>query len=544
MVKARQFDVIVLGTGMAGLAAALAAHEAGLDVLVLEKADKVGGGTTNSYGLIWVGNNHIAKAAGLDDSREEVSVYMRFVAGGEEFDECMNAYIDGSPQALRFFESCGIPFQLTKGVADHYVGVAPGAKAEGRTVEVKLLSGFDLGGWRNRVRKSAVQPSYLTAEEQISWGGINNFSNWDQKLIAERQGQDMRGKGLGLASHFLRALLVRKVEILTGQRAHELAFDEDRVAGVITENETFGARYGVVLATGGYESNPDLASSFEKVPGWTTQVPSSVTGDGLIMGTKAGGAVHLIRNNMTLLLGFETSALENPSEREFHSAGIVELCSPHTIVVNRQGRRFADESYFQGMIPALLHFDWRAHAYINLPCFLIFDESYASSFSFGGIPAGHGIPDWVARGNTIKQLAEKLGIDPNGLSRTLKRFNAFVGEGCDKDFHRGELGWRLAKRAVAKGANPSLGNIAKAPFYGLKLRPSSLPSAGLLVNAAAQVLDQRRRPIVGLYAIGNAAAHTDYGAGFQAGYSLGSAMTFGYLAAQSMKHAAPGHAAA
>jgi len=544
MSKTTEYDVIVLGTGIAGLAAALAAHESGLRVLLLEKDEKVGGGTTNSYGMIWIGNNHLAKAAGLEDSRDDVRAYMSFVGGGEHSDDCMNAYIDRAPEALKFFESCGIPFQITRGAADHYAGVAPGAKAEGRTLEVKLISGSELGEWRNRVRMSTVQPSYLTAEELIRWGGINNFAQWDQELVAERQKSDMRGKGLGLVCQFLKALLSRKVEIRTAQQVKELVTERDRSIGVVTGEGRLLARRGVVLATGGYGSNPELAGSFEKVPGWTSQVPRSETGDGLILATKLGAAVHVIRNNMTLLLGFETAPRDRPAEREFHSAGIVELCSPHTIVVNRRGERFADESYFQGMIPALLQFDPRAHAYINLPCYLVFDESYASSFSFGGIPAGGGIPEWVARSNTIEQLAEKLDVDANGLSRTVKRFNGFARGGQDKDFHRGELKFHLGRRAAAKGANASLGSIAKPPFYGLELRPSSLPSAGLLVNADAQVLDHHRRPIIGLYAIGNAAAPTSYGAGYQAGYSLCAGMTFGYLAVENMKRDGRDEAAA
>ena len=82
-----EYDVIVLGTEIAGLSVALAAHEKGLRPLVIEKADKVGGGTTNSYGLIWVGNNHLAQAAGYEDDRGDIINYMRFLAGGEANDE-------------------------------------------------------------------------------------------------------------------------------------------------------------------------------------------------------------------------------------------------------------------------------------------------------------------------------------------------------------------------------------------------------------------------------------------------------------------------
>lgn len=543
-IAASKYDVIVLGTGIAGLAVALAAHEKGLRTLVIEKADKVGGGTTNSYGLIWIGDNHLARSAGYKDSRDDIVSYMRFVAGGEAFDESMMAYIDRSPEALKFFEGCGIPFQLTKCVADHYVGVAPGAKPEGRSLEVKLISGYELGEWRNRVRMLTVQPCYLTAEEQINWGGVNRFSHWDQKVIAERRKNDMRGKGLGLVCQFLKALLDRKVEIVTGETVRELAVERGRVVGIVTAKGTIKANHGVVLATGGYKSNPELVNAFEGLPGWMSQVPTSVTGDGLTLGTEAGGAVHLIRNNMALFLGFGIPLQDKTTEPEFHLAGIIELCSPHTIVVNRAGRRFADEAYFQGMIPALRHFDPLTHSYTNLPCFLIFDQNYASSYSFGGFPAGMTIPDWVARADDITTLAGKLGVDPAGFESTVERFNGFVKAGRDTDFHRGELAWRLAKSDVAAGTNPTLGAIAKPPFYGIELHPSSLSSAGLLVNASAQVLNQRRKAIAGLYALGNTAAHTEFGAGYQAGYSLASSMTFACLAVENMKRNATAKAVA
>ena len=544
MTAASEYDVIVLGTGIAGLAAALAASQKGMRPLVLEKADKVGGGTTNSYGLIWIGNNHIASAAGYKDSRDEILAYMRFLAGGEAFEENLNAYVDQSPEALRFFEACGIPFRITKGVGDHYLGVAPGAKAEGRSLEVDLISGYDLGEWRNRVRMSSVQPCFITAEEQVNWGGVNRFSDWDQKLVADRRKRDMRGKGLGLVCQFLKALLDRNVEIVTGQDVRQLVLDKGEVRGVVTDDGPIRARHGVVLATGGYEFNPTLVAAFEGLPGWMSQCPTSVTGDGLVLGTEVGGAVHLIRNNMGLFLGFGIPLADRTAEPEFHLAGIIELCSPHTMVVNQSGRRFADEAYFQGMIPSLRQFDTLTHHYANLPCYLIFDANYASSYSFAGRPAGLPIPDWAACASTVQELATKLGIDRAGLHDTVDRFNAFVEAGRDSDFHRGELAWRLAKSEKPVGVNPTLGTIAKPPFYGIELHPSALASAGLLVNASAQVLNQRRSPIPGLYALGNAAAHVEFGAGYQAGYTLASSMTFGYLAVEHMLQVTPARAAA
>lgn len=536
MTRDASYDVIVLGTGIAGLAAALAASERGLRPLLIEKSDKLGGGTTNSYGLIWVGGNHLARAEGYEDSREEILSYMRFLAGGEEREANLLALVDWSPRVLQFFETCGIRFRLTHGIADHYYGVAPGGQPEGRSLEVELISGFELGEWRDRVRVPAHAPSFITAEEQIAWGGINRFSNWDEAVVRDRRLRDMRGKGLGLVCHFLKAVLARGVPILTELHVKHLDFDGERVIGVqLEDGRTIAARHGVVLATGGYESNPELVRDFEGLPNWISQCPSSVTGDGLILATELGAAVRLIRNNMQLFLSFPLPPDAPGEECDFHLAGIIELCSPHTLVVNRAGQRFADETYFQGIVPSLRHFDPATHRYSNLPCYLVFDHDYAATYSFAGRPAGANIPDWVASAPDLSSLAMKLGIDPAGLLATAGRYNGFCRSGKDDDFQRGELAWRLAQdKALPEGRNQSLGSLANPPFYGIELRPSAAGSAGVLTNERGQVLHWRGQPIPGLYASGNTAARVEFGAGYQAGFTLASGMTFGYLAIDHM----------
>src|SRR6202140_3934332 len=134
MTSSDSWDVVVLGSGIAGLAGALAAHELGLRPVVLEKAGTLGGGTVNSYGLIWVGQNHLAQAAGYGDTRDETIAYMRFPGGGSLDEERMLAFVDRSPEALKFFEKCGVRFRLVRGVTDHYYGGSPGSHAAGRTV--------------------------------------------------------------------------------------------------------------------------------------------------------------------------------------------------------------------------------------------------------------------------------------------------------------------------------------------------------------------------------------------------------------------------
>jgi 3-oxosteroid 1-dehydrogenase len=534
MTAVATYDVVVLGSGIAGLAAAVAAHEKRLRPLVLEKAPLLGGGTTNSYGLIWVGDNHLARQAGYADSRKEILDYMHFLAGGEAEEANLLAFVDEAPRILRFFAGCGIPFRLCRGVADHYYGVAPGAKKEGRSLEVELISGLELGEWRNRVRIPAIAPCYITCEEQVGWGGMNCFSRWDKDIVRERMAKDMRGKGLGLACQFLKAALTRGIAIETGIEVERLTFDGSRVTGVaLADGREIASRRGVMLATGGYESNPELVRDFEGLPNWLSQVPSSVTGDGLKLATELGAAIRVIRNNMQLFLSFPVPSAS--AEPQFQLAGIIELCSPHTMVVNRAGERFADEAYFQGMIPALRAFDPATHSYRNLPCYLVFDQAYADTYSFAGREAGLEIPAWVARDTTIAGLAAKLGISAAGLERTVGRFNGFTRAGKDEDFHRGELAWRLAQDpSLPAGKNQALGTLEKPPFYGLELRPSAGGSAGVLTNERGQVIHQRRQPIPGLYASGNTAARIEFGSGYQAGLTLASGMTFSTLAVEDM----------
>ena len=226
--------------------------------------------------------------------------------------------------------------------------------------------------------------------------------------------------------------------------------------------------------------------------------PASSIGDALIMGAEIGAAIRRIQNNLNLMLGFYLVPDDLGREPIQCMAGISEMCSPHTIVVNQAGKRFADESYFQSVVPALREFDTNKHDYANLPCFLIFDQQFAASYSLAHLPIGSAVPASVERAGTI-ELAPRRGIDAV-TSATPLRAQPFAAKGVDEDLRAARKRWRLADRSSDR-PNPRIVAIDQPPFYGLELRPSlGTTSAGLLTNANGQVLHQRRHPIPGLYA--------------------------------------------
>ena len=532
------FDLVVVGSGVGGLATALTAARMGLKVLVIEKGARLGGGTAVSHGGIWIGANHLEAEAGIEDSEEDTLRYMEFL-GGDQIDmDKARAYVRAGNEALRFYEGCGLRFQMIASMSDHYYPSAPGASKSGRTIEPTLVSADELGEYRDAVFLPPNEIHEVTSQESVSWGGMSNLARWDQKLIAERRKTNMRGRGSALIVHFLKAALAAGVSIRRGVAVDRLQLENGRVSGVVTrEGETIQATYAVAIATGGYESNPSLVRTYEGLPGWQSMFPDTLTGDGMAMATEIGAAVDVIHNNMALFLGFVVPA-QNPGDPPFYRlAGITELLFPHTMVVNKSGRRFADETYFQSIVPRLREYDPVTHDFANLPCFFVFDSQFHKRFSFAGRDVGAPIPDWVRQSDTIEGLAAQLGIDPAELARTRQRYNQFAGAGEDLDFGRGQKKWSVAKRdawGAGNAANPTMGMLSDAPYYGIELHPSAFCSAGVRTNTVGQVMHQRGHPIQGLYAVGNASGHRDYGVGYQAGYSLASGMTFGYLAARHM----------
>jgi 3-oxosteroid 1-dehydrogenase len=534
-----RYDVIVVGSGAGGLASALAAAEVGLKVAVFEKDRLLGGGTALSAGGLWAGCNHVQRARGIPDSKDAVLHYVRFVAAGEADEDMLSAFVEASPVALEFFDRCGVKMQLVPSFPDHYFPAATGSTEAGRTLEASPIRIADLGEWSSKLRDSHIDPHRVSVEEFVSSGGLVNRRNRDRALVAERDKKGIRTCGLALIAHLLKAYLARGGTIFLEQGVERLLHDADCVNGIRTSRgQDITATRAVVLATGGWEGDPELAKSFEGLPGLRSAFPKCVSGDGIRLACEVGAAVALIRNNLAIILGFDVPPKTSQQETEFRHSQVRECACPHNIIVNSQGMRFADESYFPESTAALRQFDVWTRQHVNLPAFLIFDTQFVENFAFAGGEPGDAPPNWVKRADSVEGLANILGVSEAGLKNTIQRFNGFAHDGVDADFHRGEKRWKQANPNFIQTGNVrnrALGTIEKSPFYGLRMSPAPVvPSGGIRTNRCGQALNAHSAPIRRLYCVGNVAAHREFGVGYQAGLSLTSALTFAYL---SIEHA-------
>jgi len=505
-------DVVCVGSGLAGCAAALAAADHDLEVMIVEKEAQFGGKTTWSDGGLWIPANDFAHNAGIGDSTDDGRAYLQFLAAGRGVDQNINAYVDKGSATLRYFSQLGLGFQLVRNLPDTYFGMAPGAKAEGRMVEIAPYSGLKLGDWRDKMHASPY------GERRATDG--------------QRAGNDVLVLGEGIIAAFVRALLDRGERITLEAPARRLIVDDRGVTGLLVEiggrEVAVRTRFGVVLASGSYESNARLVRNYEDLP-FREQVPQALTGDGLIMAAEIGAMVHAVPRQLALFLGYEVPV--PGGKPTFWSAGSRELPFPHSIVVNRAGRRFGDESFYQKLLNALRDFDVATHTYPNLPAFLIVSQQFVEQYSFAGAAPG-AAPSFVARGDTPEGLAAQLGIEPSGLRAEIERFNRFAKNGRDDDFGRGEVAWSRY-HGDPTYETPNLGPL-EPPFFGVELQATGGSSAGLLTNVRAQVIDQRGNAIRGLYASGDCAASIDFGIGYQAGLSLGRNLIFGLAAVRHM----------
>jgi 3-oxosteroid 1-dehydrogenase len=534
----KTYDVVVLGSGAAGASTAAVAAGCGLNVLLLEKADVFGGGTTYSYGAVWLGMDPYSQreAEVVERSAEiEAAVeYLAFLSAGAVPRTDLTRYVKRSIWAMRLLHTHGLELQPSKMIPDHYYPVAPGSKAAGHVYCAPLFRAADLGTLAGSLGRSPYVPTGLTWDEAISWGGLTDDEHWDHALIeSRRRNGDHRGFGMGLAGHLLHACIKAGVVLQGSCAAQRLIVEDGTVVGVEVARRDeqagpirIGARRAVVIATGGVEGNHEFVRKFEDLPDWHTHFPPDVTGDGVLMALQVGAALIRAPHNLRVMLGFKLATPEGG--RHFRSAGIREAAAPHTLVVNYRGERFGDESSFQYMVNEIKRMNVETHTFSNYPCFLVMDQQFFERYSFAGRPKGSAAPGWLARAETLEDLAEALGIDSAAFAKTVAEFNGFAEVGDDPKFGRGRAPFANVMGGThRKGHSQNLGTVRKPPFYGVPLIPTGISSVSLQISARGAVLDNYGAEIAGLYACGNAARDIDAGPGYQAGISHAQGMTMG-----------------
>lgn len=539
-----EVDVVSVGSGLAGLGAAIVAHDAGKKAVVLEKARKLGGVCGYSGGEVFLPNNHLQAAAGISDSRERGLEYLKFLGAGYEDPELQGTLMDAGVEAVKWFgDKAGVKWKLIKEFPDYYYPHAPGTIAAGRYLEVELIKGHDLGDWRKKTFLSPHVPIGITHDELFGWGGFTSIMSWDFAVLGQRMTEDMRGFGPGLMAYFVKnALIERKIPAYLETSVQELIVENGEVIGVRATREgkdfLVHAKKGVLLGTGGYDWHPELPKYFEQLPEWYSMCQPTVAGDGFMLGTEVGAAIAAVPpSNLGLMFGYHIPGEEQEGKKLYR--GSWDGGFPHAIWVNKAGKRFGDESFYKDYGPKTHDWDGVKQSQPNFPPFLIFDSQFREKYPLGRFLPSQDLPEsLVQRAATLRELAGILGIDADGLEASVARFNRFAEEGVDHDFGRGRYPWAVMMTGDRKKAgNPSLGPLTKGPFYGLQLHVVSagINAAGLRTNKAAQVLNARGNAIAGLYAAGNAAAPLDIGAGYQSGLSNLRGLVGGWLAG---RHAA------
>jgi 3-oxosteroid 1-dehydrogenase len=547
-----EFDVVVAGSGAAGMTAALAAARAGLSVVVIEKTGHYGGSTARSGGGVWVPGNSALRRAGVRDTPEQARDYLAHVAGQDVPPARQQALLEHGPAMVDLVTSAGpLRFAWVPGYSDYYPE-APGGLACGRSVEPRPFDGRVLGADLDQ-----LNPPYLPAPAGVavtqydyrwlSLGTGHPRAIWVAAKVAARTArtkllrQRTLSLGQALAAGLRAGVASAGVPVWLDTPMTDLITADGRVTGVQATRDgkpvTITARHGVLIATGGFERNAAMRAEYQRQPigvEWTVGSPGN-TGDGIIAGQQAGGALDLMDD-----------AWWGPS---IPLTGgpyfcLAERSLPGCILVNSAGQRFVNEAApYVDAVHAM--YDRHTQDKPHIPAWLILDQRYRNSYVFAGLPPRRPLPRrWYAAGavfraGSLTELAEQVGISADGLAETVQRFNEFARSGKDEDFGRGDSAYDRYYGDPRRRPNPNLAPLEQPPFYAVKIVPGDLGTkGGLRTDERARVLRQDGSIIPGLYAAGNASAAVMGHSYAGAGATIGPAMTFGYIAALDMAAAA------
>jgi 3-oxosteroid 1-dehydrogenase len=538
------YDVVVVGSGAAGMVAALTAAKRGLTVLVVEKAAKFGGSAARSGAGIWIPNNEVILSAGVPDTPAKAAQYLAKVVGPDIPADKQAAFLTNGPAMISFvIKNSPLRFRWMEGYSDYYPEL-PGGLPNGRSVEPDQFDGNILG-----TELANLNPSYTPVpdgevifSQDYKWINIALVNTKGAAVAAEgvarwtkawSLGQKPLTMGQSLAGALRAGLQQANVPVWLNTPLIDLRVDAGKVTGVLVTKggaqTLIMAKYGVIVGSGGFEHNAAMRNQYQQQPigtDWTVGAASN-TGDGHRAGLAVGAAVEYMDDS------WWGPCIPLPEGPWFC---LSERTLPGSIIVNQAGKRFVNEA---APYSDVVHTMYQKNAVSpDIPAWMVIDQNYRNRYLFKDVLPALAFPQaWYDSGVAVKSaswngLADKMGVSQSNLSSTLLRFNSNALIGKDPDFHRGESAYDHYFTDPAVMPNSCLAPLLTSPFYALKIVPGDLGTkGGMKVDAHSRVISTSGSVIPGLYAAGNASSPVMGRSYAGAGSTIGPAMTFGYIAA-------------
>jgi 3-oxosteroid 1-dehydrogenase len=547
-VRDKVVDLLVVGSGT-GMAAALAAHERGLTVLIVEKSSYIGGSTARSGGALWLPASPILADNGAGDTMQRAETYLRSVVAGTAPAERSVAYLRNVTSMIAMLlRTTPIRLSWAKDYSDYHPE-APGGTAGGRTCECRPLNSAILREYRSRLRPGVMEANVPMPTTTADYRWMNLMARVPRKgipTIAKRLAQGVGGLLLGrryvaggqaLAAGLFAGVVRAGIPIWTSTELQRLTTDDGRVTGAVFSHDgrevTVTARRGVVLAAGGFDHSMAMRWKFQ----------SESLGEHLSLGadTNTGDAIHAAQD-----LGAATDLMDQawwfpavaPLPGGAPSVMLAERSLPGSLIIDQNGARFINEATdYMSFGQCLLERERSGNPVESM--WIIFDQKYRNSYVFGGVlfPRMPIPQSWYAAGiahrsNDLAELAEMIGVPRTQFSATMRRFNEISWAGHDADFQRGDSAYDRYYGDPTIGPNPNLRALDQGPFYAVKMALSDLGTCGgLRADDRARVLREDGSAIEGLYAIGNTAANA-FGSTYPgAGATIAQGLVYGYIAA-------------
>src|SRR3954470_16563543 len=546
----KSVDLLIAGSGGGGMVAALAAVDAGIEPLVVEKQGLVGGSTGMSGGMVWLPNNPLMRAEGIPDSHEDGLDYFDDVVGdigAASSPARRETFLTAGYQMVDLLLRKGVRLVRCPGWSDYYPN-HKGGNVAGRSVEGVPYDSAALGDWSDKVQPSMAK-NYGFVVKTTELRSLQYFNRSPKAFavamrvflrtnIAKLRQRDLMTNGASLIGQILKVLidLTGDPPVWTNAAMEDLIVEDGRVVGARVSRDgspvNIEARRGVLLAAGGFSRNPVMRRRYsgdQPNDGSWSIANAGDTGEVLQTAMDLGAKTDLLDEAWWLPMVF----IQDPGAASLGSG----RQRPGAIYVDGAGKRFCNESnsYVEG--------GKAMYAAKAVPCGQIFEEGYVRRYVSGANPLQkRRLPEEVietgaiVRGDTLADLAREIEVPADALEETVQRFNEFAAKGLDPDFGRGQSAYNICLGDPGHKPNAALGPIDRAPFYAARVFPADVGTCGgVITNEHAQVLDEQDRVIDGLYATGNTTA-TVMGRTYPgAGASIASTMVFGYVAA---RHAA------